>query len=481
MAGVAALFASARAEDLSSRRPATDAAVDTSRLREIEHRVLPPVLVPGPAQYDTLPAYYWAANRELRERLENARSVYEAESSRPYRALTLVAGAAGVGKSFFKDVVFRKDYPADAVCKFDIKELYSDWQAEGKTFDKPDLHDGPVVLSRLLSQSQPQRQDLLRFLESKPAAFFVIDSLDEIHPDDYVAVLEQIEQFALRGDRDFVHVVVFGRSLAFGDYWRGRSSPASVESPALFVLNPPVFRTTGDLLVSSWNYHTWKYKLKWAPDGGELALLPLAAYAEWSEQGFPRSGPFASLTDPPNDSLTPRVRDTVSAWAQSQRLVGSALYNLAGNSLVREFAEQSVREGRPFDEPSFMAAYLQKWLERETASENRPSARQPEYLDLYLRLLQGAAVQVLAEGRVDDNGCFAVAESDVLEIDDGGRRLVFPVKKVLDHSGLKHFDPRQAAAPRYHFEPIWMHRLLVEMHNERIRWADGLATAATER
>jgi hypothetical protein len=59
--------------------------------------------------------------------------------------------------------------------------------------------------------------------------------------------------------------------------------------------------------------------------------------------------------------------------------------------------------------------------------------------------------------------------------------LAFSLKKVLDHSGLKHFDPRQADAPRYHFEPIWMHRLLVEMHNERIRGADGLATAAASR
>jgi hypothetical protein len=446
----------------------TRAGVDTSRLREIEQRVLPPLLVSGAAQHDALPDYYWAANRDLRQRFEHARSVYEAGTPRPYRAVTLVAGAAGVGKSFLKDEVFRKDYPAGAVCKFDLKELFATWQAEGTTVLKPDLACGPVVLNQMLSLADPRRRDLVSYLESNPAAFFVIDSLDEIHPDDYMAVLQQIDQFVARGGRGFVHVVVFGRSLAFRDYWRATASRVGGESPALFVLHPPVFRTTGDLLVSNWNYHGWKYKLKWASDGGELSPLPLDAYAEWSEQGFPRSGKFASVTCLPNDNMTPLVRDTLSAWAQSQRVVGGALYNLAGNSLLREIVEQSVRDGRPFDEPTFMSAYLQKWLERESASENRPSARQPEHLDLYLQLLQGAAVKVLAEGRVDDNGSFPLSEADVVEVDYRGRRLVFPVKRILDRSGLKHFDPRQPGPPKYRFEPIWMHRLLVTMYNERL-------------
>lgn len=292
---VLGVLGSVRAENRSPLGRATGIPVDTSRLREIEQRALPPVLVPGLAQHETLPAYYWAANQDLRKRFENARRIYEARSPQPYRALTLVAGAAGIGKSFLKDEVFRKDYPADAVCKFDMKERYAAWQADGKTVEKPDLHGGSVVLNRMLSLADPQQPDLLRFLASKPAAFFVIDSLDEVHPDDYAAVLEQIEQFAFRGGRDFVHVVVFGRSLAFGDYWRNHAGRSTSESPALFVLNPPAFRTTGDLLVSSWNYHTWKYKLKWAPDGGELAPLPLDAYAEWFGQGFPRTGKFASV------------------------------------------------------------------------------------------------------------------------------------------------------------------------------------------
>lgn len=457
------------------------AAIDTSRLQEIEQRVLPPLLVSGPAQHDTLPAYYWAANRALRERFEHARSVYEAGTPRPYRAVTLVAGAAGVGKSFLKDEAFRKDYPASAVCKFDLKELFATWQAEGKTVLKPDLACGPVVLNPMLSLADPRRRDLVQHLESKPAAFYVIDSLDEIHPDDYLAVLEQIEEFVARGGRGFVHVVVFGRSLAFRDYWRATASRAGGESPALFVLQPPVFRTTGDLLVSSWNYHSWKYKLKWAPDGGELSPLPLDAYAEWSEQGFPRSGKFTSVTCLPNDNMTPLVRDALSAWAQSERVVGGVLYNLAGNSLLREIVEQSVREGRPFDELAFMSAYLQKWLERESASENRPSARRPEHLDLYLQLLQSAAVKVLAEGRVDDDGNFPISEEDIVEVDCRGQRLVFPVKRILDRSGLKHFDPRQPGPPKYRFEPLWMHRLLVEMHNERVRRAAGVATTAAGR
>ena len=41
------------------------------------------------------------------------------------------------------------------------------------------------------------------------------------------------------------------------------------------------------------------------------------------------------------------------------------------------------------------------------------------------------------------------------------------MKKILERSGLKHFDPRRTGTPQYRFEPVWMHRLLVEMHNRR--------------
>jgi hypothetical protein len=478
--GVAALVSTAMAEERHPLVPAARRAVDPSRLREIERRVLPPVLVPGPAQHETLPAYYWAANQDLRARFERARSAYEAGDARPYRALTLVAGAAGIGKSFLKGDVFRKDYPPEAVCKFDIKELYATWMAEGRVIEKPDLQCGSLTLNRMLSLTHPERRDIARFLESQPAAFYLIDSLDEIHPNDHLPVLEQIEQFALAGSRNFVHVVVFGRSLAFCDYWHRKAKGGSNAAAALFVLNPPVFRTTGDLRVSSWNYHSWKYRLQWAPDGSERTCLPLAAYAEWSERGYPHSGPFATVSCLANTSLMPRVRDALSACAQSQPVVGGTLYNLAGNSMSREIIEEFALAGRAFDELSFMAAYLQKWLERETASDNRPSARQPEYLDLYLRLLQEVAVRVLAEDRVDDYGCFVLLETETVEIDYQGQRLVFPVKRVLERSGLKHFDPRQPGPPKYHFEPIWMHRLLVEMHNDRVRRAADV-TAMTDR
>ena len=126
--------------------------------------------MPGPAQHETLPAYYWAANRELRQRFEQSRSVYEAGRPRPYHAVTLVAGAAGIGKSFLKDEVFRKNYPAECVCKFDLRELFAGWQAAGTTVEKPDLQCGAVALNRMLSLAQPQQPQLVRFLASQPAA-----------------------------------------------------------------------------------------------------------------------------------------------------------------------------------------------------------------------------------------------------------------------------------------------------------------------
>jgi hypothetical protein len=33
---------------------------------------------------------------------------------------------------------------------------------------------------------------------------------------------------------------------------------------------------------------------------------------------------------------------------------------------------------------------------------------------------------------------------------------------------MKHIDPRQTDQLRYRFEPIWLHRFLVEQHNGRV-------------
>jgi len=107
-------------------------------------------------------------------------------------------------------------------------------------------------------------------------------------------------------------------------------------------------------------------------------------------------------------------------------------------------------------------------MERDSKSNNRPSVAQPENLDLYLQLLQQAAVKPFVENKLDGEGYFDVPSDQVIAINWRGQQLSFPVQRVLDRSGLKIDDPRQTGTPRYRFEPIWLHRLLVEMHNERL-------------
>lgn len=443
--------------------------VDTSNLLEIERRVLPECLIAGPNRHESLPEYYWAENPELSANFAEAQRIYEANAVRPFRSMTLVAGAAGVGKTFIKDRVFKKTYAAGDVCKFDIKELYKQWQSSGLTVEKPDLHSGEVVLSRLLAVKDKQKEQpcLIDFLNSKSAAFYVIDSLDEIHPDDYQWVLDQIEQFVFQQDHQFVQVVVFGRGLAFREYWQANRSNRE-GGPKLFLLHPPKFKTTGDLFVSNWNNDGFRYTLRWSPDGTDPVEMPLATYRTWAETGFPATGDFSSVTFKANDSMNAKTRRILQEWCEQQAVVGPMLYNLAGNGILRDIVEQHAVNGQPFNERRVLETYLSAWMERDSKSNNRPSAAQPENLDLYLQLLQQVAIKPLVENKLDGVGYFDVPSDEVIEINWQGKQLTFPVQQILDRSGLKVDDPRETGTPRYRFEPIWIHRLLVEMHNDQL-------------
>jgi len=335
--------------------------------------------------------------------------------------------------------------------------------------EKPDLYSGEVVLSHLLAVKDKQKKQrcLIDFLNSRSAAFYVIDSLDEIHPDDYQWVLDQIEQFVFQQDQQFVQVVVFGRGLAFRDYWQASGSDRE-SGPKRFLLRPPKFKTTGDLLVSNWNNDGFSYKLRWSPDGAEPVEMPLATYRTWADAGYPDSGVYSTVSFKANDSMNAKTRGMLQEWCQQQAVVGPMLYNLAGNGILRDIVEQHAVNEKPFNERCVLHAYLNAWMERDSKSNNRPSVAQPENLDLYLQLLQQAAVKPFVENKLDGEGYFDVPSDQVIAINWRGQQLSFPVQRVLDRSGLKIDDPRQTGTPRYRFEPIWLHRLLVEMHNERL-------------
>jgi hypothetical protein len=452
-------------EILSRRNERQRHTVDVSRLYEIEDAVLPATLVPGPGTYTDLPSYYAAANPELRARFERIRSLYEERSTPVYRGLTLVAGDAGIGKTFLKKEVFRKSYSEEAVLKIDLRELYLHWQQIGNVALKPDLHCDDVVINVLPSLGHTHHKPLLEMLSSKSASFIVLDSLDELHPDDYTHVIRQLEEFVCLNRTGFVHVVVFGRPFAFVDYWRSGPQNRTGCDIELFMLKPPRFRTTGDLLVSSWNYHTWKCKAKKRLTDGTTAALSLGDYAAWAENGFLRTKPFDNISVPTEAEIHPDATIKLLQYAQRHRMIGATIYNLAGNAIIREIMAQRCDQRLEFDEFAIEQAYFDAWLERDHASDNRPSPSHPAHLDLYIRLLQEVAVKYLVENHVDDQGFFEVGRDDRICVTHLGRELSFPVRQILNRSGMKHVDPCQPEPLKYRFEPIWLHRFLVEQYN----------------
>ncbi len=439
---------------------------EIAKLRRIEQSVLPPTIVVGPPSHQDIVDYYCVANASLRDRFEEARRVFASENRWPFRAMTVVAGSAGIGKTFLKGKVY-SDIPREHIWKFDIRELFDEFSQQGLAELKPDLQHGDRVYNRLLSLKPAGRKAFNDLLKSNSAAFVVVDSLDEIHPHDYFFVLDQLEQFALDVNHGFIHLVVFGRPTAFQDYLLDRAAADGGLRQGLrsFLLNKPEFHTTGDLTVSNWNFDCWKYGLC---RGGSDKLSPMMFedYQRWCEQGFLAEGEFADVVFTKNAQMTPTVRKELQRWSMEYPVVASILPNLAANEMVRDILADSLHRGEGYEERRFMDAFLTRWLERDTSSDDRPSRLKPEYLDSYLQLLEAIAVKYAAEDRIDELGYFDVTNEDIV-IQERGTPISVPVRTVLNRSGLVTVDPRFPFSQRFRFEPFWFHRLLVQTHQER--------------
>ncbi len=451
-----------RAED----RPV--APVCVAPLLALEDRLLPAPLVDGPRRHEELLDYYWEANPELKHRLDQALTGFVQPRDVVHRRVTLVAGSAGVGKSFLKRAAFKSAATKDRIFKADLRELFEQWHKDGLTEERSELCAGAVTVNTQMARKPGMRADIGELLAAQASDFFVIDSLDEIHPDDQFAVLSEIERFAFGSNRPFVEVLVLGRSAAMRDYWQARHSQFSREQLSLCVLAPPVLRTTGDLEVSSWNYHCFKYNVQQPLDAtGKSGPISLATYRDWSAASFVRTGPFSTVTFDDNANMQPRVSQQLLNWSHQYPLVTSTLGNLAGNGFTREIVEGQVRQSRDYDEAQFMKSYFESWLRRETKAENRPSAGRPEHLDLYEQLLETVAAKYAAADRLSADGTFQVAASDTVAVTVGRERVECSVRNILDRSGCEALDPRRDAGDRYRFEPVWFHRMLVNAHNDR--------------
>ena len=134
--------------------------------------------------------------------------------------------------------------------------------------------------------------------------------------------------------------------------------------------------------------------------------------------------------------------------------------------MVREILLEQLKSGRSFDERRFMEDFLTRWLMRDTKSDDRPSQMKPEYLDVYLNLLETVAVKY--SDSVQADGSFAVANGENVQVEFNGSGLAVSVKSLLNHSGLVTAEPFGEGKGRVRFEPLWLHRFLISRHARRM-------------
>ena len=432
------------------------------RLRDLERNLASKRLTDGRARCSEMAEYYWDANRELEHEFKVAQQKFD-RGDGIHRRMILVAGPAGIGKTFVKRNLFAQT-PSEELWKFDVRELFDEYSESGCAQDTADLCAGKTVFNQMLALTPQGRSRFEKQLLTSSARFIVVDSLDEVHPTDYVFILRTLERWTRSGDRNFAQVVVFGRPFSFADYWSQSRGEPGCDIVRGFTLKKPEFRTTGDIQVSNWNFDSWKFGLR---RGGQGKLEPFSfsEYQDWCERGFPRDGEFSNIVFEQNRHMNSKARQLLNDWISDEPAVAAVVSNLAGNGMVRDILVEQMRHGRGFDERHFMEQFLARWLERDTRSDDRPSQIKPDHLDAYLRLLENTAARFAAS--VGEDGSFRVPDGELVGIKVGGRDISVSVKCLLNRSGLVTAEPFGDAADQYRFEPLWLHRYLAEQHRSR--------------
>ena len=440
---------------------------------EIDKEVRPPTIQVGDGRYRTLPDYYWAANDELRERLDSVVAGHLKSNVAPVRGVTIVAGTAGVGKTFIKSGLFRDELDDGEVRKFDVRDWYVELHKMQLSEYAPDIELGDHAIGHLLGLTPAGRREFKKRLLQIQEPFLVIDSLDEVHPKDYLFLMRTIHHSVMKDQSRVKHAIIFGRPLVFRDYWHQCCSGQGTAGLRCFVLNAPELRTTGDLMVSSWNYHCWKYKLGWNEESHQQKHLSLEDYQRWSDMGFRLDEEFSGLVFKENRSLETTVQETLMQWASERPSVAAVLPNLAGNSMVREIVEETVVAGESYDENRFRAEFFAKWLERDTLSGDRPSRLKPQDLELYVRLLEEVAFKYGKEVALSKEGYFEVRDKDHVNVLHRGEVVSVSVQRLLNRSGLVNLDTQRPGDARYRFEPFWFQGWLMQMRNDRVDHGDS--------
>ena len=449
-----------------------------THLKTVERQLLPGRLIDGEPRCDAIVDYYWDANPELASELKSAKFKLSS-SDDDHQRMILVAGPAGVGKTFIKRGVC-EGLPKDALWKFDVRELFGEYRDRGLAKLKADLRDGSTVFNEMLTLTPAGRRRFRSEVLKCTAGFVVVDSLDEIHPRDYVFVLQTLGSLVDPSRKGFAQVVVFGRPFCFEAYWQWHQHERSVSSDCVrgFMLRKPKFRTTGDIQVSNWNFDCWKFGLcRKSVDLQQVFCF--SDYQRWCERGFSCEGEFSDLVFEPNRHMTVQAREMLNRWISEEPTVAAVISNLAANGMVRDILVEQLQMGKDFDERHFMDQFLKCWLERDTRSDDRPSQIKPEHLDVYLNLLENVAVMYSQSVQAD--GSFAVVPHDQVQAEINGGFITVSVKDLLNRSGLVTAEQFGSAKGRVRFEPLWLQRLLISKHARRRADEDAKQTPVALR
>lgn len=439
-----------------------------SRLKTLERQLLPGRPGVGGPRCAQMVDYYWDANPELESELKSARRKFS-NLQDEHQRMVLIAGPAGVGKTFIKRGIY-DGLPGDALWKFDARELWAAYRDLGFAEYKADLHHENTVFNKMLTLTNAGREHFCREVLKCKTSFVVVDSLDEIHPRDYVFVLRTLETLVQPSRPGFAQVVVFGRPFCFEAYWQLRQS-AGVEASGTvrgYMLQKPEFRTTGDIQVSNWNFDSWKFGLCRRSGKSQHAFC-FAEYQQWCERGFLCDGDFSDIIFDANQHITVEAREMLNRWVSDEPAVAAVFANLAANGMVRDILVNHLQKRQTFDDRKFMEQFLELWLKRDTRSDDRPSQIKPEYLDVYLDLLENVAV--IYSPAVQADGSFSVGENDQVKVSFISGSIAVSVKDLLNRSGLVTADPFGEERGRVRFEPLWLHRFLISKHDRRL--ADG--------
>ncbi len=371
---------------------------------------LTPSFEPGSARFDSLFAYFQAANPELFSHMKQIKRLFV--QGQDFGGITYIAGTSGVGKSY---VVRNLDmFDKTVTEKISLSELFSE--------SLPDLQsiDGDCVFNRLPGS---ESFDVQRFMETVDAdkAFILLDDLDEVHEQTAVAVLQALEDYVAQAHTDPRHFVVFGRPESFWPWLHdSKRTPLPRVTFTPLTLLGPEYQTHGDIAFRCSDYYGFKFT-KPAPQ---------------------------SVIDDVVAQLTrfPFLRDTIRPLSAGNFVLDDSVARIDTGTALLNTAD------------ALKQRLFEQLLARNQKSHGRPGIDHAGYLHL---LRQAAALPWTHHRDLDEQGFFSVVEKDTLTFtDDKGQQHKMYARDVLNRCGLVTLDVTNRKITRYRFEPFWVQAFL---------------------